>query len=91
MWLPLALADISLWLTVLVRMNGDKRTRELIQVPKVSEKLAEWALPFLSRSVAEDERRADDERRKRNKANFYDNIMALAESVGAKVEVKNGN
>lgn len=72
-------------------MNGDKRTRETITVPTTSAKLAEWALPFLSRAMAADERRAEEAKRKRNRENYLDNIMALAKSVGAKVEVKDGN
>lgn len=56
-WLPLALADIAALLTKTVQMwainPGD------ITIPKRSETLAAWALPFLASSLNAAEKEAE--------------------------------
>ena len=61
-WLPLALADITALLVTLVAMwakDGDE-----VKIPKRSEQLATWALPFLSSSLKAEE----EEQERREKA-----------------------
>ena len=52
-WLPLALADITALLVKLVAMwakNGDE-----VKIPKRSELLATWALPFTASALKAEE------------------------------------
>lgn len=52
-WLPLALADITALLVKLVAMwakNGDE-----VKMPKRSEQLATWALPFTASALKAEE------------------------------------
>lgn len=61
-WLPLALADITALLVTLMAMwakDGDE-----VKIPKRSEQLATWALPFLSSSL----KVAEEEQERREKA-----------------------
>ncbi|MBQ2437941.1 MAG: hypothetical protein II265_07630 [Clostridia bacterium] len=61
-WLPLALADITAMLFKLVAMwakNGDE-----VKIPKRSEQLAAWALPFTASALKADE----EEQERREKA-----------------------
>ena len=61
-WLPLALADITAMLFKLVGMwakNGDE-----VKIPKRSEQLAAWALPFTASALKADE----EEQERREKA-----------------------
>lgn len=65
-WLPLALADITALLVKLVAMwakNGDE-----VKIPKRSEQLATWALPFTASALkAEEEELGRREKAKRVK------------------------
>lgn len=81
-WLPLALADITALLVTLVALwakDGDK-----IKIPKRSEQLRDWALPFLSSSLKaaeeEQERRERAEQAKMLKAQ----LAAMQEKYGAR-------
>ena len=52
-WLPLALADVTALLVKLVAMwakNGDE-----VKIPKRSEQLAAWALPFTASALKAEE------------------------------------
>ena len=56
-WLPLALADITALLVKLVAMwakNGDE-----VKIPKRSEQLAAWALPFTASALKAEEKEAE--------------------------------
>lgn len=60
-WLPLALADITALLVKLVAMwakNGDE-----VKIPKRSEQLAAWALPFTASALKAEE--GEQERREK--------------------------
>ena len=79
-WLPLALADITALLVNLVAMwatNGDK-----VKIPKRSDTLAAWALPFLSSSL----KVAEEEQERREKAEkvkaFKAQLAAMQEKYG---------
>lgn len=79
-WLPLALADITAMLVKLVAMwaeNGDE-----VKIPKRSEQLAAWVLPFLSSSL----KAAEEEQERREKAEkvkaFKAQLAAMQEKYG---------
>ena len=60
-WLPLALADVTALLVKLVAMwakNGDE-----VKIPKRSEQLATWALPFTASALKAEE--VEQERREK--------------------------
>ena len=72
-------------------MFGGDKVRRAIEMPTTAEKLRQWCLPCMADAAEADERAYEEERRRRNRDNFFDGIMSLAESLGAKVEVKDGN
>ena len=81
-WLPLALADITALLAKLVAMwatNGDK-----VRIPKRSEQLHDWALPFLSSSL----KAAEEEQERREKA---EKVKVLKAQLAAMQEKYGGS
>ena len=79
-WLPLALADITALLVKLVAMwakNGDE-----VKIPKRSELLATWALPFTASALKANE----EEQERREKAEkikvLQAQLAALQEKYG---------
>lgn len=76
-WLPLALADITALLVKLVAMwakDGDE-----VKIPKRSELLATWALPFTASAL----KAAEKEQERREKA---EKIKALQAQLAAMQE-----
>ena len=79
-WLPLALADITTLLVKLAALwakNGDE-----IKIPKRSEQLAAWALPFTASALKAEE----EEQERREKA---EKVKVLKAQLAAMQE-KNG-
>lgn len=73
-WLPLALADVAALLVKLVAMwakDGDK-----VKVPKRSEMLEAWALPFTASALVAGE--VEMERKKFRE--FVDNLKTKSEA-----------
>lgn len=68
-------------------MIGDQRTRSVIKVPELSEKLREWALPMMALAAEADERRRAEAKRESDRASMHDSLMELAKSMGAEVKV----
>ena len=81
-WLPLALADITTLLVKLAALwakNGDE-----IKIPKRSEQLAAWALPFTASALKAEE----EEQERREKAEkvkiLQAQLAAMQEKYGAR-------
>ena len=55
-WLPLALADIAALMFATIRMWAAKPDE--VKVPKRSETLASWALPFMASALKAEEEEA---------------------------------
>lgn len=77
-WLPLALADIAALLVQLCALwskDGDK-----VKIPKRSEQLNVWALPFLSSSL----KAAEEEQERREKAEKVKALQAQLTAIQEK-------
>ena len=81
-WLPLAMADITALLVKLVAMwakNGDE-----VKMPRRSEQLAAWALPFTA-SALKAEEKEQERREKAEKAKILQaQLAAIQERYGAR-------
>jgi hypothetical protein len=72
-WLPLALANITALLVVLIRAWSS--TPEKVKIPKLSETLASWCLPFLSSSLRETEKEQEA-------LELFESVQSLAARQG---------
>ena len=81
-WLPLALVDITALLATLVAMwakDGDK-----VKMPKRSEQLAAWALPFTASALKAEE----EEQERREKAEKVKILQAQLAAMQEKYGVR---